>query len=54
MPDTDTAILLGAISIWITVILALAALIGVVGPWKALTSAYTDWNRALDAVHDTQ
>jgi hypothetical protein len=54
MADTDTVILLGTISTWIAVILALAALIGVVGPWKALRSAYTDWNRALDEVHDTQ
>jgi hypothetical protein len=54
MPNTDTVILLGTISTWIAVILALAALIGVVGPWKALRSAYTDWNRALDEVHDTR
>jgi hypothetical protein len=53
MADTDTVILLGTISTWIAVILALAALIGVVGPWKALRAAYTDWNRALDEVHDT-
>jgi hypothetical protein len=54
MPDTDTVILLGTISTWIAVILALAALIGVVGPWKALKAAYADWNLALDEVHDTQ
>jgi hypothetical protein len=50
----DIVVLLGTISTWIAVLLALAALIGVVGPWKALRTAYTDWNRALDAIHDTQ
>jgi len=54
MPNTDTVILLGTISTWIAVILALAALIGVVGPWKAVKAAYSDWNRALDEVHDTR
>jgi hypothetical protein len=53
MADTDTVILLGTISTWVAVILALAALVGVVGPWKALRAAYTDWNRALDEIHDT-
>jgi hypothetical protein len=50
----DTVVLLGTISTWIAVLLALAALIGVIGPWKALRLAYADWNRALDAIHDTQ
>jgi hypothetical protein len=50
----DTILLLGTISTWIAVLLAFAALVGVVGPWKALRAEYGDWNRALNAIHDTQ
>jgi hypothetical protein len=37
---------------WVAAILAIIALVGIVGPWLAIRAAHSDKNRALNAVRD--
>lgn len=43
---------ISTIGTWLAVALALVALVGILGPWLAIRAAFSNENRALNAVHD--
>lgn len=52
MGENDTADLVSAIGTWLATAIAVAALVGVVGPYLALQASLSDRNRAMNAVQD--
>lgn len=52
MAGNDTVDLTSAIGTWVATAIAIAALVGVVGPYLALQASLSDRNRAMNAVQD--
>ncbi|KAJ5795160.1 hypothetical protein N7457_001759 [Penicillium paradoxum] len=51
-PGPDTIDIISTAGTWLAVFLALVALVGILGPWLAIRAAFSDKNRALNAVYD--
>lgn len=52
MAENDAADVASAIGTWLATVIAIVALVGVVGPYVALQASLSDRNRAMNAVQD--
>ncbi|KAI6778883.1 uncharacterized protein J7T54_000539 [Emericellopsis cladophorae] len=51
-PDASAIDIASTAGTWVAAILAIIALVGIIGPWLALQAAHSDKSRALNAVRD--